>query len=424
MESRPFVRLAPWLLLAAVAYGVGLWQGRARAPGPEPQAVTEVSAPTTVASDPPSTPPAEPPLSRAERIAGETARLAETARYIASPDARTYAFFESLGLEDVGAVAATIEALPPGNEQDVMFIMLMRRWGHLDGPAALARATTFPALGTRENARLAAFEAWGMERPGEAFARAVAEPEEAARARATTSVLAGAAMRDPRQALTLWEASAESFRDSEAGIEALAQIASAAYGTGKREAVQRLVADLPEGGARARLIETLVAEWGAHHPAEALAWLDGSVASEEARTAAANGLFSNLVRKNPALAATWAAGFDDDTRRTSYIAAAVQEWARLDAVGAETWVNEQPSGPYLDGAGYAMAAHYLARRDMSRSFGWVRRINLPEMRAELMGTLGRVWAKEEPEAFKNFLDGTSLNRAELEMLLAKIPPAS
>ncbi len=365
-----------------------------------------------------------PEAPRAARMVAELDAIAEAARTISVPDSGTYAFFEELALEDLGPVTGRIESMPPGNEQDVLFIMAMRRWAQLDGPAAVDRASRFPALSTRMNARLAAFEAWAANDAPAAFAAALEDVTPETQARAISAVMTGAATRDPALAAQLLESAPAAFLESPGAAAAAAQIVSGAYGTGKGEAIRALITGMPPGAIRSQMIGTLAAEWGAHYPDDAFDWVRQVAPEGEGLETAVNSLFLSLVQKDPALAAIWGSDYPDDSRRTSYIAAAVQSWARMDVIAAETWVNEQPSGRYLDGASYAMAAHFMAREDMSRSFSWIRRINTVEMRAELLGTLGRMWASEKPEDFKTFLDQTSLNRAEVEMLLAKIPPAS
>jgi hypothetical protein len=424
MTRSPILRFAPWFVLLIVVYSAGRWQGAnsARlAHDTESTAITPDAESSSPAVENASNP--APIEDRSAVLAREAEALAHAAKFMSVPDARTYAFFENLALEDLPAVTARIEGLAPGNEQDVLFIMAVRRWAELDGARAVQRADAFPSLGTRMNARLAAYEAWGARDPKAAFELACRTEEPEAKTAAVSAALTGAATLDPALALQLLVSAPSSVLDSDLGVQAASRIVSGAYGTGKGETMRELVATLPEGPHRDRMIQTMAAEWGAHYPDETLAWIERAAGRTDAREAAVNALFLSLVQKDPALAAAWGTDFPDDSRRTSYIAAAVQSWAKLDIAGAETWVNEQPSGPHLDGAGYAMAAHFMGRRDMPRSFSWIRRINTIEMRAELLGTLGRMWANQNPGEFRRFLDETSLNRAEIEMLLSKIEPA-
>ena len=38
----------------------------------------------------------------------------------------------------------------------------------------------------------------------------------------------------------------------------------------------------------------------------------------------------------------------------------------------------------------------------------------------MLGNLGLIWSREHPNEFKAFLDTTSLNRVEKELLLSKV----
>jgi len=418
--NRPLVRVVPWLLLLVLAFVLGRWQGRTLAgPGtidsPSTQAGPVDGAPETA-------PPEPSPPPRRTVLAQTLASLHSAARTMAAPDARTYAFFEGLELGDLPEVSSQIRAMPAGNEQDLFFAMVIRRWAELDGPAALEEAALFPALGTRQNAELGAWEAWGAREPRAAAERARLAGAGAPRDRALASVLIGTATRDPQLALELWQSSPEDFHNAALGPRALDQIVAAACGTGQREAIKALVLAQPEGATRERLAAALCAEWGGHYPDDALLWLDQALPEGEARTTAMARIFESLVQKDPALAATWGAGFPDNRRRSGMIASAISSWAEINATDAELWINEQSDTAELDGATFAMAAHYIGSRDMPRAFSWIRRLRRDEARAEMLGNLGRAWSRERPSEFQEFIDQTSLNRAELDALLSKLEP--
>lgn len=418
------VRISPWLLLILMAYVLGRWHGR-----PPSQPVTPGNGQAQVESG--STPAgsmtaaaASPAPSRAETLASTLTQLHAAARMMANPDASTLAFFEGLQLADLPAVAAQIQAMPVGNEQDLFFAMAIRRWAELDAPAALDEASRFPALGTRQNAELGAWEAWGVQDARAAIARATAAGPGASRDRALAAILGGAATRDPRLALELWQNAPEDFRNATLGPPALDQIVAAACGTGKRDAIKTLVTELPAGATRDRLAAALCAEWGGHYPDEALLWLNEALPDGEARVTGMARIFESLVQKDPALAATWGAGFPDTRRRPGMIASAVSSWAEISPTEAELWINEQSDSPELDGATFAMAAHFIGSKNMPKAFSWIRRIRRSEARSELLGNLGRAWSRDRPAEFRQFIDQTSLNRAELDALLSKADPAS
>ena len=423
--NRTAVTVAPWLILLLVAYAIGRWHGsstaRVRA---EAATVDAASATSDVAEvTPPASEHAPELQSRSTRLREELTSLHLAARTMAMPDAKTYAYFENLQLDDLPGVTAQIRAMPSGNEQDLFFAMAIRRWAQLDGPAAVAAAADFPALATRQNAELAAWEAWAAHDPQAAMARAAAAQPGRSRDRWFAAILSGAATLDPKQALDLWQATPEDFRTAALGPVALDQIVLAACGTGKREAVQAMIVAMPAGETRNQLAAALCAEWGGHYPDEALLWLNDAIPDEEARVAGMTRIFEALVQKDPSLAATWGAEFPDERRRSSMIASAISSWAEINATEAELWINEQADSPVLDGATFAMAAHFIGAKNMPKAFAWIRRIRRDEARSELLGNLGRAWSRERPAEFREFIDQTSLNRAEIDSLLSKIDPA-
>ena len=425
--NRSFVRVAPWLILLLLAYAVGRWQGRpssANAVASAPAAHQErLAAPATESHSNGNSPAVAGP-SREQRLATELEQLHAAARTMASPDARTYAYFENLQLDDLPAVTAQVRAMPPGNEQDLFFAMVIRRWAQLDAPAALAAAATFPALAARQNAELGAWEAWATYDAPAAMARARSGEPGRIRDRQLAAILIGASTRDPREALELWQSTPEDFRNTPAGPATLEQIVTGACGTGKRDTMVEMIETMAPGETRDRLAAALCAEWGGHYPDEALLWLNKALPESEGRVVAMSRIFESLVQKDPSLAATWGAEFPDTQRRPAMIASAISSWVEVNPTEAELWINEQADSPELDGATFAMAAHYIGAKNMPKAFAWIRRIRRDEARSELLGNLGRAWSKDRPAEFRQFIDQTSLNRAELDSLLSKIDPAA
>jgi hypothetical protein len=426
--NRTVIRLLPWLLLIALAYVLGRWQGREPAEstaavsnaGLKDDAAHDARAASTTAAV--ATVPPAPKPTRREILVRDLEALHAAARTMPTPDSRTLAFFEGLQLEDLPEVASQIRAMPAGNEQDLFFAMAIRRWAELDGPAALDAAARFPALGTRQNAELGAWEAWGSRDPRGAAARAALASPGTARDRAYAALLGGAATKDPRLALELWQAAPEEFRNAAFGPGSLDQIVAAACGTGQRETIRAMIAEQPDGATRNRLAAALGAEWGGHYPDDALLWLTETLPEGEARNQAMARMFESLVQKDPSLAATWGAAFADPRHRSGMIASAISNWAEISPDEAELWINEQSDSPELDGATFAMAAHYIGAKDLPRAFSWVRRLRRDEARTEMLGNLGRTWSREQPAEFRQFLDQTSLNRAERDALLSKLEP--
>lgn len=424
--NRSVIRLAPWLILLALAYVLGRWHGRspagvapeAESAGPE-SALTESSPAAASVAGQSSSADHE---NRAGRLAAELVGLHAAARTMAAPDARTYAFFENLQLEDLPTITQQIREMPAGNEQDLFFAMAIRRWAQLDAPAALAAAASFPILGTRQNAELSAWEAWGARDPHAAMARARSAEPGRSRDRAIAALLLGAATLDPREALQLWQSTPEDFRNAALGPATLDQMVMGACGTGKREAVQTLIREMPAGETRDRLAAALCAEWGGHYPDEALLWLSETLPEGDGRLAGMSRIFEALVQKDPSLAATWGASFPDARQRSGMIASAISTWVEVNPTEAELWINEQADAPELDGATFAMAAHFIGAKNMPKAFAWIRRIRRDEARSELLGNLGRAWSRERPAEFRQFLDQTSLNRSEIDALLSKVEP--
>jgi hypothetical protein len=431
MSTQTLARIAPWILTVVAAYALGLWRGSShadRSASTAPASVADLPSARPRAPDPGASTRASKPLGPVEspRInpkVAEVDALASAACLMSEPDARTYAFFENLEAGDLGPVAAYIEGMPTGNEQDVMFVLLMRRWAQLDGPGAVARAGAFPALATRAKACIAAYEAWADRDAASALASARKESQENTRMYALVAVFRGAAASDPRTALGLLQAMPADFLESHPAEVVIRQLVNAAYGTGKRDTLRMLIDEMPAGGIRSGMIDALAREWGGHHPDEALSWILQAAPPGADRDNAVKTLFGALTRKDPSMAAACAAAYPDAERQPALIAAAVAEWAKWDVSGAEAWMNEQKAGRHLDRATCVMVNQFIGASDLARAFAWARRIDQSEVRGAMLANLGRAWAQEKPAEFKQFIGTTSLQPGELEKLVSRIGPS-
>lgn len=422
------------LLAAAMAFALGRWTATPTA-GPPSESrpiATSISPPEPTPStkeavelppiDPPT--PAPPQPSHTEMVLAEVEAIADAARSMATPDAHTYAFFEELKVEDLDGIVGFIESLPSGNEQDALYLLAMQRWAQLDPAAALARAESFPSLGTRVEARTTIFQEWATFDADSALLMAADEVDEGALRRAVSAVLVGAVTSGPENAFSLLELAPVRFLKSPAVLPTVERMVQAAYGTGRREALQTVIERMKPGDVRTLMIDTLARNWSAHFPDEAYAWVRKLLPDGDVRDKVVQNLFTAIAFKDPSRAAQWVAQEVEEPNRTKYLAAAVSQWAQLDLRGVEIWLNEQPEGFSTDGGSLALAGHFMKERHMARAFSWIRRINQNEMRIKMFGDLGRLWSEERPAEFQRFLDETSLNRAEVELLTAEVKPSS
>lgn len=425
------VRTVVILGVAITAFALGRWTGNL-SPVAERSVERETSAENQPAPKPEIEPAPQPivepapqpePPPREEVLRAELAAIAEAAKTMSVPDARTYGFFEGLELKDLSLVDDEVEKLPAGNEQDALLSLALRRWAELDGPAALAQASEIPQLGARVEARVAVYQEWAAHDAAAALVRASGEKDESALRRAVSAVLVGAATTDPRNAFSLLDVAPVKFLSSQSVLPTIERMVNAAYGTGKKDDIVHVVAGMRSGDVRTLIIDTLARNWGAHYPAEAYAWVTSLVPEGEARDKIVQNMFTAIAFKDPSRAARWVVNNLNDPARTKYLASAVSQWAQLDLFGAEVWLNEQPDTISLDGGSLALADYFMKERHMSRAYSWIRRINQDEMRTKLFADLGRVWSEERPEEFQRFINETSLNRAEVELLTADVEPA-
>lgn len=429
-----FSRIVVILVAAIAAFALGRWTGSRRtiaepqstvanAPAETPSAPVVEPSKQPAAEPEPVTAPAPVP-SRSELLLAEVEEIADAARVMSTPDARTYGFFEHLRAEDLDQVVEFIESLPSGNEQDALFTLAMKRWAQLDGPAALRRASAFPQLGTRVEASAAVYQEWAAVDAGAALLQAANETDDGALRRAVSAALVGAATANPSNAFSLLELAPVKFLQSPAAKPTVERMVTAAYGTGNRDALRTVIDRMRPGEMRTLMIDTLARNWGAHFPADAYDWVKEVLPEGDERGKVVQDLFTAIAFKDPSLAAEWVVEKLKEPERTDYLAAAVSQWAQLDLRGVEIWLNEQPEGLSIDGGSYALASHFIKEGHLPRAFSWIRRISQDEMRIKMFADLGRLWSQQRPEEFKRFLDETSLNRAEVELLTADVKPSS
>jgi hypothetical protein len=298
--------------------------------------------------------------------------------------------------------------------------MAMRQWASLDGPGALVRATAISSLGTRNVAQETVYTIWGSHDSEAALLRAVDEPEPDQMIAAVAAVVTGAATRDPKDAFTLWNIAPRRFLDSPASQVALERLVESAYGTGNKEGARQLIEELPHGVVQTVMANSLAGNWARHYPDDAYAWVLRVLPPGDDQNAVTENMFGAMAQRDPEMAANWATRTLPVEKQPMFLANAVARWAQLDLMSAEIWMNEQPGGPYLDGASFALAKHFLENGQMKDSFAWIRRVNEDRNRAELLVRLGRLWSAEEPQEFQRFLNESSLSQIEVEILMSGI----
>lgn len=188
---------------------------------------------------------------------------------------------------------------------------------------------------------------------------------------------------------------------------------------------------------------TIASEWARQDPEAALAWAETLEGND--RSAAGQGIFSNLAVTDPKKAAELAGGLGNADERGAAVAEvarawgandweSTQEWiaslpaderdaaraeairglAQADAAAAATEVNKLPAGENKDRA-VADVAQSMAMTDPAKAANWLTENGSPEAQTQAVNDVVRNWASSDPDQARAWVtqqnDGPVKDRA-------------
>lgn len=364
-----------------------------------------------------------PPAAAQQAMAGNEPRIVtgSLARILRERDSLTREFLlgewaAQLAPAELPAALDELDSMPEGTSLPAR-LELLRRWGAIDGPAAMEAATQF---GGSLGYRTAVLESW-IPRDAESAFRWVD-------ARPSLGGMTGSSHYLPFMQILL--------------------------SAGRLEEARAFLGRIPAD--QAKFPTSLVATaWGRQDPAAALHWAE-SLAPGKLRDEAIQQALNGATDLDPELAVQFALAQSDPAARAQGGQSAVSAWARRDPLAALAWTVRQPrdetfdrvrtalvrsigtSRPELFGSlleGFSTPesrslalqtlGSHLAHADPALACDRLLKLSLPDDLTGVLSSAVRAWQKTDPAAAAAFIENdprlTSGQRSQLRKALAASP---
>jgi hypothetical protein len=298
-----------------------------------------------------------------------------------------------------------------------MLAALLEKLAATDPQKAMALAEAEANLKLRAELEQAVLRGWATTAPLAAAGWALALTDEPMRNQSIATILASAVATNPSSAIQ-FASQLCAQHPSEATVYGSGLI-SALNATGNFELAAQFAA---QGADTSRPIwlADVYSQWAGLQPEQA-AQAAGALTDPDARRAALNGLALGWAEANPAGLAQFALQLPADGTRGQMLNQALNQWARVDAVAATTWINNnyQQLGGDSDSSIATIAT--ASTLPPQTATVWADAISDPARRSETLSIILQNWVHSDPAAARQFFSTTqNLLPADREQISAAI----
>jgi hypothetical protein len=283
---------------------------------------------------------------------------------------------------------------------------------------ALSLADEIGSLRETKRARVSILEVWGENDPAAALAwaeSALANQPAGSRNEQILAIYRGYAEHNPKaafaQALAL---PAGNSAEQRLQMDALEEVITEQIQNGGLLDAKLQVELLEDGPVKNSVFSDFIDRWASYDPEGAAAYID--TLGDEVSTSVKSRLLGEWAENDPAAAAAWLDSQKVDDRTLGYASRAIiREWTDYDMTASAEWLNSQPSTPALDRAVMSYA-YRAAQEDPASAMTWAESIDNEWMRNRMMQHVSGSWKADDPEAFQNYLDTSTLDDEQKERL--------
>lgn len=290
-----------------------------------------------------------------------------------------------------------------------------------DPATALKLAQDSPTARQRELFRNSALQGWAARDPRAAGFWALEHVRYEERRLAVEAVAAGAVAR-PDDALRV-------FRDLVAADPVLAcdhgnALATALAQAGQFETATEFAKTGP-AAHRAVWLSTVFRAWSAFQPEAALTAL-GHIPDPAAREEARGSLYAGWGSSDPAGLVAYAQTLPAGEHRLAALNDGLTQWVYRDPAAASAWMDKfDPSSDLDAGAAAIAVAPVLVEKKPEVAASWAESITDPELRANTLLDLLRLWAEHDAAGARNYATNSPSLRPETRALaLSFLQPSS
>ncbi|MFT3783079.1 MAG: hypothetical protein QM790_13810 [Nibricoccus sp.] len=236
--------------------------------------------------------------------------------------------------------------------------------------------------------------------------------------RTAVEAIAAGAIVDPARAVSTFNQLIAS--DPQLASDHGNALVSAFSRSGQFEIASKFAASGP-AEFRASWLCTVFNQWATYQPQAAVAAI-GQIGESAAREEARAGLFAGWSMSDPAALVRYAESLPVGETRNLALKDGLEQWVHLDPAAASAWMDKYDPAPDLDAGAAAIAvAPALIAKKPDVAASWAESITDPELRANTLLDLIRLWAERDPLAAKRYASTSPAIRPETrELALASL----
>ncbi len=166
------------------------------------------------------------------------------------------------------------------------------------------------------------------------------------------------------------------------------------------------------GEFRAHWLSTAFSRWSQFQPDAAIA-AARELTDSTARTEALQGVITGWAMSDPATLVAHAEKFPAGETRATALRDGLQQWVSLDPVAASAWMDRLDPSPDLDAGAAAVATTpVIVEKKPDVATSWAESIVDPELRANTLLDVIRLWAERDPAAARSYATNSPALRPE------------
>jgi hypothetical protein len=385
-QGRPSFALLYSVSLASIAVGFGVGRQSGR-------------------SDLKSAGSRPPPVSLAAKISAATE---PSSALLASPPA-------SLTPDELKKFVAAVSS--PAAEADA--IASLRTLAATDPMRALELAKSAPTPRQRDEFVRRALQGWASNDPLSAAQWALAHVRLGERRLTIEALFEGAAAKpDAAMEAARFLCASDPLLQSDHGNALVTALAQA----GHFDLATEFAATGP-ANFRAYWLSTAFSRWAQYQP-DAAVTAASQLPDDTARTEALQGVITGWAMSDPAALVTRADKLPAGETRAIALREGLQQWVSLDPVAASSWMDRLDPSPDLDAGAAAVATTpVIVEKKPDVAASWAESIVDPELRANTLLDLIRLWAERDPAAARSYASNSPALRPETRAVaLASFEP--
>ena len=313
----------------------------------------------------------------------------------------------------------TLLASPSSPVTEQTLLDSLRTLAPTNPTLALELAQTAPTPRQRDEFIRAALHGWGTADPQAAAQWTLAHVRLGER-RLAVEALIGGAISDPAAAIHAAQflCSADSLLQSDHGHTLITALTR----TGRFDLATEFAATA-SGEFRAYWLSTAFSQWANYQPAAAFSAAQ-TLSDSPARTEALQGAIAGWAASDPAALVAHAEKLPSSTLRASALREGLQQWVSLDPVAASAWMDRlDPSRDLDPGAAAVATTPVIVEKKPDVAASWAESIVDPQLRADTLLDLIRLWATRDPAAARSYAVNSPALRPETrELALSSLQP--